>query len=207
LTVDVAMLFVLTLAVALVLTSEAACPSQLLVEPRVLTSSGQRARVSWEKIPRREGDRIGVFDGTTGKHLFTERNVTSSETSHEFTLYNMRRMGYLFRYLRASGEVVARSDIVSFELGDDEPTQLHMALTENPAALSVMWVTSRPDPPLVDFGTTPGEFNVSASGTSHTYAESDFCEKTRIWQEPGFMHEVLLTGLSAGTRYYFRYGI
>ncbi len=123
----------------------APAPARTQVEPRVLNTSGERARVSWKKIRVQHGDRVALFDGATGIHRFTEHNVSSRETSHSYTLYaashvlpacctalhpavagryNMRRSGYIFLYMRASGEVAACSDVVTFAMGDDEPTQV-----------------------------------------------------------------------------------
>jgi hypothetical protein len=43
-------------------------------------------------------------------------------------------------------------------------------------------------------------------GKSKTYYASDMCEKTRLWQDPGYTHTVMVTHLSPGVKYTLKYG-
>ena len=62
------------------------------------------------------------------------------------------------------------------------------------------------------FGTAASQLDATAQATvSRTYANTDMCGSPATdagnFVEPGFLHEVLLTGLEPKTRYYYQYGI
>ena len=64
------------------------------------------------------------------------------------------------------------------------------------------------DPPIVHYG-TDSSLRFTAEGTSTTYKNTDMCGPPASSQgffSPGFIHDVLLTGLSASTQYLYSYG-
>lgn len=176
------------------------------VEPAVLQVSGDKVRASWSSISRASGDWIGIFDGAKTPVELTRHQVGQGNTGKEYTLYNLRRHGYVFRYFRVDGSLAGCSEPVTFAMGDAEPTQLRTALTTDPNALRVMWVTSQPDTPVVSVRGELTEVAVQYTGSNRTYSASDLCEPPRLWQEPGWVHDVLVKGVTAGEKFYFRHG-
>ena len=63
--------------------------------------------------------------------------------------------------------------------------------------------------PTVQYGVDPSTMSV-VKGNSKTYTAADMCAKPasdiNAFVDPGYIHDVLLTNLKPGTRYYYSYG-
>jgi hypothetical protein len=74
-----------------------------------------------------------------------------------------------------------------------------------------MWTTRDPLDSVVYVGTQPGIYYTTFTGSNpQTYTIDDMCDKPandkKSWRDPGYFHDVVLTGLQASTRYYYKYG-
>lgn len=49
------------------------------------------------------------------------------------------------------------------------PVQVHLALSEDPTQMIVMWMANTTGTPTVQYGTQPGSFPSSATGTAKRY--------------------------------------
>ena len=73
----------------------------------------------------------------------------------------------------------------------------------------VQWTTRDSGTPTVSYGTESGNYNLSASGTSHTYNASDLCgspANDTAYVNPGSLHIVKLKGLEYSTEYFYIFG-
>eukprot|EP01116_Phalansterium_solitarium_P001928 TRINITY_DN11769_c0_g1_i1.p1 TRINITY_DN11769_c0_g1~~TRINITY_DN11769_c0_g1_i1.p1 ORF type:complete len:453 (+),score=24.28 TRINITY_DN11769_c0_g1_i1:95-1453(+) len=81
--------------------------------------------------------------------------------------------------------------------GDFVPNSIHLALTGDPSQMVVSWFTFDPSPSTaVQFGSQSGVLNSLANGTQNTFNPST-----------GYTHDVVLTGLTPSTRYFYRCGM
>jgi len=78
------------------------------------------------------------------------------------------------------------------------PNQLHLALADDPAAMSITWVTlNETATSTVAWGAAGGPLTLSAAGSSRTYSFAGWL---------GVVHTATMTGLAAGTKYSYRVG-
>lgn len=147
------------------------------------------------------------------QYVSTSSSWSAGTGSVSFRLINTRRP-YVFRYVRDGilYSVAATSPIVA-PANVNEPTQGHIALTGDNTQMRVMWVSADPaSVPTVRFGLSATGLTQSAIGSSHTYQASDMChfpatlEGPLNFINPGYMHDVLLTGLTPDTDYFYQYG-
>lgn len=71
------------------------------------------------------------------------------------------------------------------------------------------FVFASDDPPVVHYGTRPSYLGSIATGTSKTYKKTDMCGPPASlsgFSNPGFIHDVLITGLIPSTQYFYSYG-
>lgn len=64
------------------------------------------------------------------------------------------------------------------------------------------------DPPVVHYG-KDSSLRFTATGTSKTYQKTDMCgppASLNGFSSPGYIHDVLLTGLTPSTQYFYSYG-
>ena len=190
-----------------------------------LVEGGARGEVtvSWENVPdpskRAPYDWIGLYcPSDVDSHAYLDYwSVSESSTyskgygSATFTLYNMR-VDCEFRYFGNDTytELLAISNKVSFVNGRETPLQGHLALTGDATQMRVHWTTGTTSTPTVHYGTSVDNLKHTATGISKTYRASDMCgppaNLSLHFHDPGYLHEVLLTGLQPNTKYYFQYG-
>lgn len=64
--------------------------------------------------------------------------------------------------------------------------------------------------PTVRYGTNSSLLSLSASGSSSTFSIADTCmqyaTQPRQFIDPGFQHDVVLTGLAPSTVYFYQFG-
>ncbi len=79
-------------------------------------------------------------------HFFVTESPTwkSGHGSHEVHVFNMRNQCE-FRYFRngAESRLVARSNVLGFEMGDKAPLQGRIAVTGDPTEMRVMWTAAK----------------------------------------------------------------
>jgi hypothetical protein len=120
-----------------------------------LVKNAQYVNVTWNGVENASADdMIALYCPETSKDndYYDFFNVDQSSTysqgygEYAVRLYNVRtncEMRY-FRCVSSSTgqqEFVARSNIVMFEGGPEQPLQIHLALTGNPTEMRVMWVS------------------------------------------------------------------
>ncbi|KAF8012077.1 hypothetical protein BT93_I0262 [Corymbia citriodora subsp. variegata] len=84
--------------------------------------------------------------------------------------------------------------------GHNAPQQVHITQGDyDGKAVIVSWVTSdAPGLSIVNFGTSPGRYTLSAEGTMTNYTFHDY--------KSGYIHHCLLEGLKYDTKYYYKIG-
>jgi hypothetical protein len=106
---------------------------------------------------------------------------------------------------------------IKFVLTLQAPQQVHLAVTTNVDEMLVQWVTRANDPSVVQYGLLTGSYPHAANGTTATYSVGldgtfilfiiIFCGVPCSWLGwTGWVHTVLLTGLSTNTKYYYIVG-
>ncbi|XP_058961900.2 uncharacterized protein [Pocillopora verrucosa] len=127
----------------------------------------------------------------------------------QVTVHNMRT-SCEFRYYQEKQIQVATSNVLEFKGGKNAPLQGHLALTGDPTQMRVMWVSGTDETPVVYYGKDPSLLKFRATGTSKTYQRSDMCgPPASLWicfRNPGYIHDVLLTGLTPSIQYFYSYG-
>ncbi|KAL5482027.1 hypothetical protein EMCRGX_G022307 [Ephydatia muelleri] len=199
--------------------------AQLDVAPSVVANGGS-VEVTWSGISNpRSDDWIGFFcprDARDSRYL-DHWSVAQCPTHSEghgtvtFSLYNLR-LDCEFRYYTLAGEgddselhLLARSRRVTFEGGPQAPVHGHLALTGDPSQMRVQWTSGTRESPTVRYGLAPNALDLTARGSSsRTYNYTDMCgppaNTPRAFVDPGYLHDVLLTDLVPGTKYYYRFG-
>ena len=62
--------------------------------------------------------------------------------------------------------------------------------------------------PLVNFAVgSESQFGTVVAGTSRTYKATDLCFLNGVFIDPGYIHDVLLTGLKPSTTYHYSCGV
>lgn len=74
-----------------------------------------------------------------------------------------------------------------------------------------MWNSgSNASTPVVRYGSSATSLTMSATGSSSTFTVEDTCFKDsplpKQWIDPGYQHDVVLSGLSPSTTYFYQYG-
>ena len=194
-----------------------------------LLLSGDDIVVAFSNIPNPTlDDWVGLFcpqsandtnylDWVSVTHL--TRKKTQAPTSGEgiMTLRDTRDTCEYRYFSKLSGggySKVATSNSVAFET--NQPVHGHIALTGDITEMRVHFISSTDSAkPFVYYGTSALQPNTNrVYGRTHTYTNTDMCgspANTTVGEgggyiPPGFMHEVLLTHLTPGKRYFYSYG-
>jgi len=72
-----------------------------------------------------------------------------------------------------------------------------------------MWTTRDSNTPQIKWGTESGNYQWTKEATSTTYRAEDMCDSPARdygWIEPGMIHQVTLTSLTPGMRYFYIFG-
>lgn len=190
-----------------------------------LLKNGGRVTIRWSGVPAdpskhgRE-DWVGLYCPCSAHsqdfidYFWTNRSQTHSRGygSTEVTLYSLRTECEL-RYFSSSitgTELLAVSGVVGFVGGAKAPLHAHLALTGRSTEMRVQWTSGDTATPTVFYGSTESQLTRKAVGVSRTYNNSDMCgppaNLSRFFIPPGHMHDVLLTGLEPGKRYFYQCG-
>lgn len=194
--------------------------ASLRVSPSSEISNGEEVTVSWSGVTSPSSKDVVVLycpPEAEPDHYLDYVNVSSVETyskgygEFDVLLWNLRKECQ-FRYYRSGNytTLAAESNIVSFEGGAEIPLQGHLSLTGDPTEMRVMWVSGTMESPVVQYGVDPSTMSVVKGNISKTYTAADMCSEpandTNAFVDPGYIHDVLLTNLKPGTRYYYSYG-
>ena len=192
----------------------------LSVHP-ALVHSGDTVSVKWSGVahPSSTRDWVGMYcPPEKPPHAYLEywlaRDSPTYREGHgqiSLRAYNMREECQFRYYTNGTvTELLASSNRLRFEGGRRAPLQGHLALTGNPTEMRVQWTSGTSSVPMVWYGFTADQLNWTATGVSRTYTASDMCgspaNESINFIDPGFLHDVLLTGLHPSTLYYYQYG-
>ena len=188
-----------------------------------LVNNGGTVTLEWKNIhnPNRRKHYIGLFCPSlspSNKYIDywlvsdLSKNYSNRNGRANIILYNIRT-DCEFRYFTNDTyvELVAISNKVTFIDGAKAPLHAHLALTGDATEMRVQWTTGVQYTPTVEYGLCDGgKLDRIAIGISKTYKASDMCgppaNLSAHFVHPGYMHDVLLTGLQPNTRYCYRYG-
>lgn len=176
-------------------------------------------QVSWSGIESPSADDfIGVYSPTDGDKWYPLTRIHANESatymkgtgSWSFNLLNMRQ-AYEIRYYPGT-EDSERAASCTVQVDENRPSQIHLALTNDPTEMRVMWTSGSSATPTVKFGPANGNLATTVTGSFSTYTYDDLAAcwneswATEYWYEPGNLHDVLLTGLKANTQYFYQVG-
>ena len=199
--------------------------SILSVTPSSVENGGT-VTLEWKNIPDsilhiQKSDWIGLFcpsSSSSSADRYIDRwSVSdlsaiypSSSDRVRVQIYNVRT-DCEFRYFINDKELVAVSNKVTFNDGAKAPLHAHLALTGDASEMRVHWTTGIQYTPTVEYGPCDsGKLDRVSTGISRTYKASDMCgppaNLSAHFVHPGYMHDVILTGLQPNTRYCYRYG-
>ena len=193
--------------------------------------NGGTVTLEWKNIPfpisnqrvEERSDWIGLFcpsSSTSNRYIYhwslSELGTAylSSSGRANIQLYNVRT-DCEFRYFVHRMELVAVSNKITFVDGDKNPLHAHLALTGDASEMRVQWTTGVQYTPTVEYGPCNGAGDklidsLVSRGVSRTYKASDMCgplaNLSAHFVHPGYIHDVLLTGLQPNTRYCYRCG-
>ncbi|KAK3740335.1 hypothetical protein QZH41_009414, partial [Actinostola sp. cb2023] len=192
----------------------------LRVDPETVENGGP-VEVSWQSNTNSsKTDFIALYCPPEDKHsdyldyLFLNETIStfiSGKGRFKVNLFNMR-VDCELRYFHSDGHhayLGARSNVVRFKGGAVEPLQGHLALTGKPSEMRVMWTSGTDSMPVVLYGINQTSLTFKSRGNSSTYNTQDMCGKPASgigFKDPGYVHDVLLTGLKPGVRYFFQFG-
>lgn len=130
---------------------------------------------------------------------------------HEFRLVNMRAdVAFVLLFGGLSKPTrQAASRAVSFIEGTSLPMHGHIARTQDPTEMRVMWVTDQNIAGQVRWGVSPGDFKYTVNATADTYTQNDLCgtpATAQGWRNPGVFHSALLANLIPSQRVYYVFG-
>eukprot|EP01006_Ploeotia_vitrea_P031255 TRINITY_DN63577_c1_g2_i1.p2 TRINITY_DN63577_c1_g2~~TRINITY_DN63577_c1_g2_i1.p2 ORF type:complete len:601 (+),score=287.99 TRINITY_DN63577_c1_g2_i1:46-1848(+) len=192
----------------------------LVPTPAQLCSKNDSIKVSWTGVASPGWhDWIGIYiPETSADHDYidwfyahTDPGYMSGSGAFEFPVVNMRQ-NFQFRYFQNGYHLVATSATV--DVCSDIPMHTHLAMSDKPNSMRVNWVSdSNNTVPQVLYGTSSGSYDKRATGTSRTYTAADMCNapanitSSQLFRDPGFTHDVLMTGLEPGVKYYYKVGL
>lgn len=179
------------------------------VSPPVLKRSGDEAVISWTKVSNPSSDdailiRVGNVD--LGK-LPVSGAATWKQGfgSVKFPAVNMRQPMW-FTYTQNSTTIGSGLPVTFSSMA--EVTNIHLALTNNPDEMRVQFQNNANAVPFVELQL--GNSSKTFTGSSVTYFGKDLCNapaNSTGFIDPGFFHDVLLTGLAPSTLYRYRVGL
>lgn len=125
-----------------------------------------------------------------------------------FHLMNLR-MDYVFVLISGPPQfptVTLVSEIVKV-LSPNEPTGVHLALTENLNEMQVTWKSGLAAAATALWGLSPSSLNGTAKASYSTYASTSLCgapAETLGFRDPGHIFSATFTNLLPNTRYHYQ---
>eukprot|EP01100_Stratorugosa_tubuloviscum_P000718 TRINITY_DN115_c0_g1_i1.p1 TRINITY_DN115_c0_g1~~TRINITY_DN115_c0_g1_i1.p1 ORF type:complete len:580 (-),score=283.61 TRINITY_DN115_c0_g1_i1:323-2023(-) len=194
----------------------------LIVTPSVVSNSLDNITINWSGVTQpNEKDFVAIYvpsinffnneNNWIGYILLNNsNNWKSGSGSIQIPLVNARE-DYIFALWTSGGtQRTAISNSVTF-INFNEPLQAHLQRTKSPTEMRLIWITAEQlSPPIVQFGVSKNELSFTAQGQSVTYNISLMCDAPANSPDhffsPGYIHEVLLTGLVPSKQYFYRFG-
>ena len=185
----------------------------IIVHP-VLVGNGDTVTVRWKgALEPGSSDWIGLFcPPERPAHRHVEYWLVREREYVTVRVYNMRE-DCQFRYYSNQSfttQLLATSNLLQFEHDKKAPLQGHLALTGDPTEMRVQWTSGIRSTPVVHYGLTADRLDRTATGVSHTYSASDMCgspaNRSDVFVDPGFLHDVVISELLPSTSYYYQYG-
>ena len=187
--------------------------------------NGESVTLEWQNIPdpsqrKDKSDWIALFcpSSSPSNRYIDYWSVSDLTTDYlasngrvNIILYNVRT-DCQFRYFTNDSyvELVAVSNKVTFVDGIEAPLHAHLALTGHASEMRLQWTTGVQYTPTVEYGECGGKLDKISTGTSRTYKASDMCgppaNLSAHFIHPGYLHDVLLTGLEPSTKYCYSCG-
>eukprot|EP01116_Phalansterium_solitarium_P007052 TRINITY_DN19529_c0_g1_i1.p1 TRINITY_DN19529_c0_g1~~TRINITY_DN19529_c0_g1_i1.p1 ORF type:complete len:598 (+),score=186.56 TRINITY_DN19529_c0_g1_i1:128-1921(+) len=187
-----------------------------------------RVRVSWQHVAltpaQRQAAFVGLWCAGSADHEMIDFIPVAADdtasTSRVVPFFQIRCKQQL-RLLAPSSVggfgVLAQSAAIDLDPTESLVYHMRLAYGDDPArSMWVSWTTTlehADKPPTVFVSTSAdGPYDQKFVGTSHTYHAKDMCNAPANitsplhYSFPGWMHDVLVTGLNPSTRYYIRYG-
>jgi hypothetical protein len=175
--------------------------------------------ISWSDVENPAGDDfIGVYSPPDAEKWYPLTRIYANETytyqkgygSWTFSLLNMRQP-YEIRYYPGADDS-ERAASCTITVDPTQPSQVHLALTGNPAEMRVMWTSGSSAKPTVRYGLSASNLDMTATGAYKTYTYDQLANcwndswATEHWYEPGNLNDVLLSGLQLQTQYFYQVG-
>eukprot|EP00698_Gefionella_okellyi_P020824 TRINITY_DN6617_c0_g1_i1.p1 TRINITY_DN6617_c0_g1~~TRINITY_DN6617_c0_g1_i1.p1 ORF type:complete len:564 (+),score=100.33 TRINITY_DN6617_c0_g1_i1:99-1694(+) len=194
--------------------------ASLTASPDTLSNTMEWVTVSWQNVDdANDDDWIGAYSQTPFNLTSTpskfrmcseDPSFKTGSGSLRFRLVNMRS-SYTFVLFRSGlkdPKAAATSNEVRF-LNNNQPLQVHLALTSHENEMQVSWNSGAAKSPVVQYGRSSGALHDTAVANTSTYTAHELCgapATTNGWMNPGLLHNAVLTGLAANTTYYYRVG-
>ncbi|GLE02468.1 hypothetical protein PINS_up011306 [Pythium insidiosum] len=193
----------------------------LTTYPSVIEDGGDLV-VFWHGTARRhERDFLAISCGPQRDvwDVLETRNVTDTDAtpnSVRFSgLYMMRcdyKVVYFGYHVGSRTFETLASVVVGMRDPFVQPKQGHLALTTATDAMTISFNSASNRTPSARFGLTRDALTEIATGISSTYSATDMCSapattfSQRLYRNPGYMHNVLISHLEPDTEYFYQYG-
>lgn len=122
----------------------------------------------------------------------------SHDLEHDHTAYD-KREPYFLRYSEHPLPVTSSKYVTESLLGDYPANitvlHVHLALTNDTTQMVATWLTRVDARSTCQYGTKSGMYTNFAYGSSHSY-----------FYNVGYIHDVIMTGLTPETKYFYRCG-
>ncbi|KAF1321527.1 Inactive purple acid phosphatase 9, partial [Globisporangium splendens] len=141
------------------------------------------------------------------KGVFEFQRLPNMRCSWQFRLFRTVQNGEQQQHVRLAHSAYVRMANTRFE-----PLQIHLAMTNSPTEMRVMWVSAPVTTPEVHYGSDPNNLTRVVRASASTYAASDMCaepasiEAAQYFRDPGALYDGLMTDLVPGSTYYYRVG-
>ena len=193
---------------------------ELAIDPNTIENGGE-VTVQWrgasgaQSASKDSTDWIGLFCPGDAPASSCHSYWVVNQSAHGevgFIAYNVREECE-FRYYSSNRNctlLLGRSALLKFHGGANQPTQGHIALTGDPSEMRIQWTSGTNATPTVTYGYSPSRLLYAAKGVSRTYSAHDMCTRPATdpnhFIDPGFLHDVLLTGLKQDSTIFYKYG-
>lgn len=220
------------IAVLSLLARAAVAAPLISIQPSLLYTESETFSIKWSGVHSASvTDYIALFDYPTpvNRLPWAIYNNTNGASSGALTVDLLNwRVGYQFVYFQAtsSGSFLPLAVSNPVIVNKMYPTQVHLALTEQPSSMRVMWVTGGHLGSVV-YGYKPDlsdgvlvRFHINfisylflmscpfekVSSRSQTYSVNQMCglNAAIYYLDPGYIHSAIMTNLRPSTVVYYR---
>ncbi|KAM9958260.1 hypothetical protein ACTFIW_001121 [Dictyostelium discoideum] len=210
----------------------ASSPTTISVTPGLVENSNDQVTISWSGIVKpTTNDIVAIYSPSTASvthpwgyiKLSQSSSWKSGSGSVSLPLLNVRS-DYIFRiwspvvnssspilniFPNVTLTLLATSTAVTFK-NPNAPDKSSLAFTNSTSEMRLMWISGTNDSPICYYSSDPNSLSNSVTGITVTYAISDMCASpandTNYFRNPGYIHDVVMTGLLPNTTYYYYFG-